>query len=342
MGGNAQLRQQIHAVTVQVQAAVGRCDTFEEAKEQRRPGDIQRRPVAEDHNSQSQEAEARHIAVGGAVGGGQGIHKTAHACQSTGNGSTGIAHLIDVDAQAVRRLGILTAGPQPEAEAGLVEDHRQDNKQQDADIGCQIHLVQEGRPQETDVLILGNAEGGFFQHKPGGRITGGHLQGILVGQNSNQEQHQSRGHQVQGRAADGLVCLQVDGGEAQQQGEQCAQGRRHQHCQQLQPLEGQPLLIGIGIGNGLHALHIPNKQNADKGAEDHNAFQGQIDNTAALGKDTGQCHDHQRHRVQQRLLNQKSHASLSPFSVSGLGAVVAAGSALALGIPFFFHLGSII
>ena len=31
MGGNAQLRQQIHAVTVQIQAAVGRCDTFEEA-----------------------------------------------------------------------------------------------------------------------------------------------------------------------------------------------------------------------------------------------------------------------------------------------------------------------
>ncbi len=42
---------------------VARRDALEQAEQQRRARDLQRLPVAEDHNGQRQEAEARHVAV---------------------------------------------------------------------------------------------------------------------------------------------------------------------------------------------------------------------------------------------------------------------------------------
>ena len=68
MGADADLRQEIHAVAVDVDAGVRGRHALEEAEQQRGSCDVQRLPVAEDHNGQRQEAEARHIAVGRAVG----------------------------------------------------------------------------------------------------------------------------------------------------------------------------------------------------------------------------------------------------------------------------------
>ena len=73
--------------------------------------DVQGLPVAEDHDGQGQEAEARHVAGGGAVGGGEGVDEAAHARQGAGDGGAGVAHLLDVDAQGVGGLGVLAAGP---------------------------------------------------------------------------------------------------------------------------------------------------------------------------------------------------------------------------------------
>ena len=97
--------------------------------------------------------------------------------------------------------------------------------------------MEERGPQEAQVRRLAEAQGGLFDHEPAGGVALGHLQGVLVGQDADEEQHQGRGHQVQGRAADGLVRLQVHGGEGQQQGEQGAHQCRHQHRQQLQALQ---------------------------------------------------------------------------------------------------------
>ena len=217
MGADADLRQPVHAVAVDVQAGVGRGNALEQAEQQRCSGDIQRLPVTEDHNRQRQEAEACHVAVGGAVGGGQGVDEAAHAGQRAGNGGAGVAHFVDIDAQTVRCLGILTAGAQPQAKPGLVQNDGQDDENQNADIGRQVHLVDEGFAQEADVHVFLDAEGGLLNHEPGGGVAGSHLQSVLVGENPHQEQHQRGSHHVQSSAAYGLVGLQIDGGEGQEQ-----------------------------------------------------------------------------------------------------------------------------
>ena len=68
-----------------------------------------------------------------------------------------------------------------------------------------------------DHMLEGFSKHGLFDHEPAGSIALGHLQGVLVGDDADEEQHQCRSHQVQRRAADGLVGTQVDRGKAQKQ-----------------------------------------------------------------------------------------------------------------------------
>ena len=77
MGADADLCQEIHTVAVDVDAGVRGRHALEEAEQQRGSGDVQRLPVAEDHHGQRQETEACHVAVGGAVGGSQGVDEAA-------------------------------------------------------------------------------------------------------------------------------------------------------------------------------------------------------------------------------------------------------------------------
>lgn len=63
---------------------------------------------------------------------------------------------------------------------------------------------------------------------------------------------------------------------------------------------------------GTTLLHQSHEQHADKGAENHNTFQRQVDDTAALGKHAGQRHDHQRDSIDKGLLDQKCHACSPP------------------------------
>ena len=79
MGADAEVGQRVHTVAVDVDAGVGRRDALEQTEEDRGARDAQRFPVAEDHDGQREEAEARHVAVGGAVGGGQRIDKAAES-----------------------------------------------------------------------------------------------------------------------------------------------------------------------------------------------------------------------------------------------------------------------
>ena len=62
-----------------------------------------------------------------------------------------------------------------------------------------------------------------------------------------------------------------------------------------------------GIGKYIQFLHTAHKQNTNKCAEDHNTFQRQVDDTAALSENAGQSHDHQRNGIQKCLLNNKCH-----------------------------------
>ena len=173
--------------------------------------------------------------------------------------------------------------------------------------------MQEGGPEESQFCGAVKPQGGLLDHEPAGGVTLGHLQDVLVCQDADEKQHQGGGHQVQRCAADGLVCLQIHGCEAQQQGKQCAHQRCHQHGQQLKALQRHPVPRLLGGGEGPGLLHIADKIHAHKRTEDHNAFQRQVDDAAALGKHAGQCHDHQRNGIDQGLLYQKRHASSPPF-----------------------------
>ena len=268
-----------------------------------RAGDAQGLPVAEDHDREREEAEARHVAVCHAVRGGQRVHESAQARQGAGDHDAAVAHLVDIDAQGGGRLRILAASAEPEAEAGLVEEDGQHDEQDDDDIGRQIDLIEEGLSQKAQVLRLIEAEHGLLHHEPAGRVALVHPQFALLGDQPNEEADERRGQHVEGRAADGLIRLQVDGREGQQQGEYCAGRRRDQHNQHqeqlyLAPVGGHVLgdvedLERVGL------LHQVDGQRADEGAEDHDTFQREVDDAASFGKNACQRNDHQRNGIDQ-------------------------------------------
>ena len=334
MRADADLREQIHAVAVDVEAGVGRGDALEQAEQQRRARDVQRLPVAEDHDGEGQKAEARHVAVGRAVGRGQRVDEAAHTGQRAGDGRAGVAHLVDVDAERVCRLRIFAARAQAQAKARLVQQDRQDDEQQDAHIGGEIHFIDKGLPEEAEVDGLVDAERALFDHEPAGRVAAGHVEGVLVGDDADEEQHQRRRQQVERRAADGLIGTQVDRRERQQQREQRAHSRRHEHGQQHETLQRAPVTGRFGGDEGIHALHLAHEEHADERAEDHDALECEVDDAAALGKHAGERHDHERDGIDQCLLDEKAHAC-SPPSATGASASgsVMAGSGCRSGSP---------
>ena len=232
-----------------------------------------------------------------------------------------MAHLIDVDAHRVRRLGVLAAGAQAQAEAGLVEDDGQHHIDEDADVGGQVGLVEQQVSHQAQLRLPAEAEVGLEQHEPAGRVVA-QVQGVLLEGDVHQKQHHRRGQQVQGGAADGLVRLHLHRREAQQHGEQGARRRSDQHGRQQQEL-GQILIPAAH----LHGAHKPGPR---EGADDHNALQGQVDDAAALGKHAGQGHQEQGDGVNYGLLQEKGHGCASFPAVSAAGA---AGAGSLLGVP---------
>ena len=145
--------------------AVG-ADDLEEGKEQRRAQNGQRFPVAEDHDGQGEEAVA---ADGGGEGGAghEDVGEAADAGEEAGDHDAGIAHLVDVDAHGVRRLGMLAAGPQPQAEAGVVEDDPGNQEEDDGQGNGDVEFLEQ-RGQEVLVDLAGDAQGFGGEAGPGG------------------------------------------------------------------------------------------------------------------------------------------------------------------------------
>ena len=219
--------------------------------------------------------------------------------------------------------------------------YRQNKEKKDAQVSGQIGSVDEGLPQGAHVLHPSISKHGLFDHEPAGSISVRHLQGILVGDNTDEEEHQGGRHQVQRRAADGLVGTQVDRGKAQKQREQRAEGRRDQHREKLHALQRDPVAALLEGEDGVARLQNAHEPDADERAEDHDTFERQVDDTAALGEHARKRHDHQRDGINERLLNEKCHFASPPFSVSacapaGAGTAAGAGSALASAPSSFF------
>ena len=172
---------------------------LEHCKEHGGGADVERLPLAEDHNGHGQETCTGHTDL--EVPGLDGRHDVGHAAdgaQRTGDEHTGIAHLVDVDAHRIGCLGVLTAGPQTQAEAGLVQHDIADDEQHDAQRDKDAQLQPADAEQEglVGIIQLGTA---------------------AVAEILGDDHRDGRRQQVQGRAADGLIRFQVDGSERQQQ-----------------------------------------------------------------------------------------------------------------------------
>ena len=206
MRGNADLGKPIHAIAVEINAGICRRNALEQTEQKGADRDVRGRPVAEDHDCESKEAEARDLTGRRAVCRRERIDKAADAGQRARDGRARIAHLVDIDAERCRRLRIFAAGAQTQTELGGVQQHRQHDEEQNADIGRKIDLVDQQLAEEADVLALRNAERALLNHKPGG-CAAVDDQFVLLGDDVDEEEDQRGRQQVERRAADGLIRL---------------------------------------------------------------------------------------------------------------------------------------
>ena len=168
------------------------------------------------------------------------------------------------------------------------------------------------------------SERALLDHEPGG-CAAVDDQLVLLGNDIDEEENQRRREQIECRAADGLIRLQIDGGEGEQEREDRAHNGADQHGQQQQPLP-------LALFKQSARLHDADEQRADKRAEHHDTFQRQVDDAAALRKHACQRDDQQRNRIVYGLLNQKYHqsASFSAACSGGMPAVLSSAGTAAL------------
>ena len=116
------------------------------------------------------------------------------------------------------------------------------------------------------------------------------------------DDHRQRGsQQVERRTADGLIRIQIDGCKRQQSGVYHARNGRRKDGNRHD---------GKRARTGRHQL---SGDDAHQAADDHNAFQRNVDNAAALGEHAAQRNHHQHNRIQQRIFQQQKHQSSPPF-----------------------------
>ena len=168
---------------------------------------------------------------------------------------------------------MLAAGPQPQAEAGLVHHHKADDEQGQPQRHKDAHFQPADAEQEGPVGIV-------------------QLGAAALAEVFGQHHRHGGGQQVQGGAADGLVRLQVDGGKGQQQGiDHAGHGRRQDGDHHDEPGRG----AGRQQGQGQNARHA---------ADDHDALQRDVDDAGMLAEHAAQGHQHQHDAVQQGVFDE--------------------------------------
>ena len=153
---------------------------------------------------------------------------------------------------------MLAAGHEPQAEAGLVQQHIGRDQQQ------QCHQHEPAELEGTNVhqksfFCAGILDGGGHIIGVGRRVDG-----LYDNRCPCDAQH------IQRRTYNGLVCLEVDAGHGQEAGinhtHQCRRQQNHQQHRKV----------------GRAAGHIPHGQGTAQGAHDHNTLQAQVDNARML------------------------------------------------------------
>ena len=176
---------------------------------------------------------------------------------------------------------MLAAGAQTQTEAGLVQHDVADDEQCDAqrDKDAQLQAADAEQERLVGVVQLGAA---------------------AVAEVLGDDHGHCRCQQVQGRAADGLVRFQIDGREGQQQAVDHAGDSRRQHRDDH---GGESRQVRGQHGEGEDTRHT---------ADDHDAFQCDVDDAGVLTEHTAQSDQHQHDAIQQSILDEKQHITCPP------------------------------
>ena len=177
---------------------------------------------------------------------------------------------------------MLAAGTQAQAEAGLVQHDIADDEQDDAQRhkDAQFQLADAEQERLVGVVQLGAA---------------------AVAEVFGNDDGHGGSQQVQGRATDGLVRFQVDGSKGQQQAVDHACQRGHHHGDDHDKPGGQ---ARREHGQGEDTRHT---------ADDHDAFQRDVDDAGVLTEHAAQSDQHQHDAIQQGIFDQKQHITCPPF-----------------------------
>ena len=174
-----------------------------------------------------------------------------------------------------------------QAEAGLVQHDIGDDQQYDGNGRGEVKILEDQRVPEGLAFNGSKAESLTGDAGPAGDLNGGQALALdCPGQNNGKR----RSELVEGRAADGLVRLEVDGRKGQEQREDHAAGTGNQDCTEhgkLRMFRTETALV-----------KRLQRETGEQGADDHHAFQGDVDDAGMLREHAAQCNQQKRHRKQ--------------------------------------------
>ena len=216
---------------------------------------------------------------------GQGHGRPAKTCQGPRKDHAGIADLIDIDAQGVRRGGMFPDGPQVQAPGRPVKKDDHKDRDDQGDQGGHIHV---------EVIEASRQSMG---KEPGDLVGDRRRLRSPVKNEPAHEEGKPRPHQVHGNTADRLIGLAGDGRKSMDQAEEGSrQARRH---------KSDPGIPGH-IGHG----------RARKGPDRHHSLDPDVDDTGHLGNDAALGGKDQRGGIHESDPKQKQYSVRHLFLLS--------------------------
>ena len=185
-----------------------------------------------------------------------------------------------VDADGIRRLGMLSAGHQAKSEPGFIEDDVRRRQKKDCDDHEPAHFKLAGLQKDEGLLLLDILDGG------------GHIMGIFRSVHRfDKDCRRSGAEQVHRSPHQRLVRLEPDSCHCQKQGiEHTADNTAEQH--------------GDQHGKGRQIREKLHYKRASQRSHDHDPLQSEIDHTTVFGEASAQCHKKKYGRIDQSILYQ--------------------------------------
>ena len=202
---------------------------------------------------------------------------------------------------------MLAAGAQTQTKASLVQHDVGCDEQDDGDRSRQVEILEDQVVPKAWAVHRGKAEGLAGDAHPVGNEDGGQA---LALDGPGHDDREGGGKLVQRCAADGLVSLQVDGRERQEQREDHAGDARHQNGNEHRQLRVRGAETAL-----VQALQ---RKAGKQCANDHHAFQRDVDNAGVFTEHTAHSDEQQRHCEQNCHTDNVSsdhHFAAPPFSL---------------------------